>query len=52
MEIKNFRQAKENALSQRKAQLETVTAERSTRILAEAIPPRDLGELCLMPEVD
>ena len=52
MEIKNFRQAKENATSQRRALLDAFQAERHARILAEVVAPRDIADLCVMPVID
>ncbi len=52
MEIKNFRQAKENTLSQREAQLRQFEVERQGRMLTGAIVSRDVAELCVLPSVD
>lgn len=51
MEMKNFRQAKENTLAQRRAQLQGMETERATRILTHVIVPREIGDVCVMPAV-
>lgn len=50
MEVKNFRQAKDNTLQQRAAQIDSFTSDRAPRMLAEAIVPKDIAELCKLPE--
>ena len=52
MEIKNFRQAKENTLALRRTHLQSVQAERNTRVLTEVQAPKDIADLCVMPVID